>query len=175
MQNQGNADYPFNVQQDIISLYLHESKIQASLADIPMQARLVLGFVKPSVDIASVGRKIKSIFPSATVILASSSGLLCSRMKEMPLDNLYGDGIEGSDITLLLMSHRIIKNIHVANIRLGKEINNPKIILPKVRENATTVWHQFVIRSLEREELIQYLNRNEIGSIIHYPIPPHLS
>lgn len=126
MQNQGNADYPSNVQQDIISLYLHESKIQASLADIPMQARLVLGFVKPSVDIASVGRKIKSIFPSATVILASSSGLLCSRMKEMPLDNLYGDGIEGSDITLLLMSHRIIKNIHVANIKLGKEISNPK-------------------------------------------------
>lgn len=59
--------------------------------------------------------------------------------------------------------------------RYLKEINNSKIILPKVRENATTVWHQFVIRSLEREELIQFLNRNEIGSIIHYPIPPHLS
>ena len=56
-----------------------------------------------------------------------------------------------------------------------KEINNPYILLPSVREGATTVWHQFVVHCSEREQLIQYLNRNEIGTIIHYPIPPHLS
>lgn len=37
------------------------------------------------------------------------------------------------------------------------------------------VWHQFVIRTSRREELIAYLNEREIGTIIHYPIPPHLS
>ena len=37
------------------------------------------------------------------------------------------------------------------------------------------MWHQFVIRSSVREELISYLNEREIGTIIHYPIPPHLS
>lgn len=55
------------------------------------------------------------------------------------------------------------------------ELHNPKLILPKVREGATAVWHQFVIRTKERDALIAYLNEKEIGTIIHYPIPPHLS
>lgn len=59
--------------------------------------------------------------------------------------------------------------------RYLKEINHPKIMLPQIRENATTVWHQFVIRCTEREKLMAYLNSHEIGTIIHYPIPPHLS
>ena len=57
----------------------------------------------------------------------------------------------------------------------SKGINNELLLLPKVRENATTVWHQFVIRCKKRDELIEYLKEKEIGSIIHYPIPPHLS
>ena len=59
--------------------------------------------------------------------------------------------------------------------RYLREIENPKLVLPKVREGATAVWHQFVIRTSLREELISYLNDREIGTIIHYPIPPHLS
>ena len=56
-----------------------------------------------------------------------------------------------------------------------EEIHNPKLILPKVRDNATCVWHQYVIRCEERDELIEYLKAKGIGTIIHYPIPPHLS
>jgi dTDP-4-amino-4,6-dideoxygalactose transaminase len=37
------------------------------------------------------------------------------------------------------------------------------------------VFHQYVIRSRQRDALISYLNEHEIGTIIHYPIPPHLS
>ena len=59
--------------------------------------------------------------------------------------------------------------------RYSAEIKNPKIKLPQVRENCTAVWHQFVIRCEERERLIEYLDANGIGTIIHYPIPPHLS
>jgi len=55
------------------------------------------------------------------------------------------------------------------------KLNNANIILPSVRENAESVWHQFVIRCSERDKLIDYLNENNIGTIIHYPIPPHLS
>ncbi|MDO4323074.1 MAG: DegT/DnrJ/EryC1/StrS family aminotransferase [Lachnospiraceae bacterium] len=54
-------------------------------------------------------------------------------------------------------------------------IENPLIRLPGIREGATSVWHQFVVRCTEREALIKYLNEKEIGTIIHYPIPPHLS
>mgnify|MGYP006314498195 CR=1 FL=1 len=56
-----------------------------------------------------------------------------------------------------------------------KNIKNEKIILPKVREKCSHVWHQFVIRCEKRDELIQYLEEKGIGTIIHYPIPPHLS
>ncbi len=56
-----------------------------------------------------------------------------------------------------------------------KELKNDKIILPKIRAGATHIWHQFVIQCKEREELITYLDQKGIGTIIHYPIPPHLS
>ena len=59
--------------------------------------------------------------------------------------------------------------------RYLSEIKNPCIELPKVRAGATSVWHQFVIRLGERDKLISYLNEREIGTLIHYPIPPHLS
>lgn len=56
-----------------------------------------------------------------------------------------------------------------------EKLHNDKIELPRLREGATTVWHQFVIHCKRRQELIDYLNEKEIGTIIHYPIPPHLS
>mgnify|MGYP001008962769 CR=1 FL=1 len=55
------------------------------------------------------------------------------------------------------------------------EIKNPLIELPKTRENATHVWHLFVIKCKNREKLQQYLLEHGIGTVIHYPIPPHMS
>lgn len=57
------------------------------------------------------------------------------------------------------------------------EIHNKKIKLPRKREGDGNrhVWHQFVIRCSEREALISYLKDRGIGTLIHYPIPPHLS
>lgn len=54
-------------------------------------------------------------------------------------------------------------------------IMNKNICLPRIRKGTKPVWHQFVITSEKREKLIDYLNEKEIGTIIHYPIPPHLS
>ncbi len=59
--------------------------------------------------------------------------------------------------------------------RYTKERKNAKIMLPKIREGATHIWHQFVIRCESRDELMKYLDEKNIGTIIHYPIPPHLS
>ena len=55
------------------------------------------------------------------------------------------------------------------------ELKNDKITVPKIREGATHIWHQFVIKTDLRDELINYLDEKNIGTIIHYPIPPHLS
>lgn len=59
--------------------------------------------------------------------------------------------------------------------KYAEKINNPLFILPKRREGCGHVYHQFVIRCKYRDELINYLNEYKIGSIIHYPIPPHLA
>lgn len=54
-------------------------------------------------------------------------------------------------------------------------INNPLIHLPGISREADCVWHQFVIRCDRRDELMEYMADSGVGSIIHYPIPPHLS
>lgn len=82
------------------------------------------------------------------------AGLLRVRLRHM--DELTGDKVE------------------IAR-RYSEEIHNDKIHLPRLAEGATGVWHQYVIRCEERDKLIYYLNKKEIGTIIHYPIPPHLA
>lgn len=59
--------------------------------------------------------------------------------------------------------------------RYLRELTNNNIELPRIREGATHIWHQFVIKTKHRDELISYLDKRGIGTIIHYPIPPHLS
>ena len=53
-------------------------------------------------------------------------------------------------------------------------ITNPLLQLPKIRPNCDAVWHQFVVMVKNRQQFIDYLNECGIGTIIHYPIPPHL-
>jgi dTDP-4-amino-4,6-dideoxygalactose transaminase len=53
--------------------------------------------------------------------------------------------------------------------------NCPNIILPFVPDWAEPVWHLFVIRSQQRDELQQKLRDSNIDTMTHYPIPPHLS
>ncbi|MFI5451847.1 DegT/DnrJ/EryC1/StrS family aminotransferase [Pedobacter sp. UC225_61] len=48
------------------------------------------------------------------------------------------------------------------------------IILPTTAKDATHVYHTFVIRTENRDKLQAYLTNNGIGTLIHYPIPPHL-
>ena len=62
----------------------------------------------------------------------------------------------------------------ICNCYLEK-IKNNQIELPQIREGATHVWHQFVIRCKDRDMLLNYLKDKGIGTIIHYPIPPHLA
>jgi len=51
-----------------------------------------------------------------------------------------------------------------------KEITNSKISTPVIRNNEFHAFHLFVIRSKGRQNLINYLKINGIGSSIHYPI-----
>ena len=58
--------------------------------------------------------------------------------------------------------------------RYSREINNDKIVLPILpKENASHVWHLFVIRTSERQKLQEHLSESGVQTLIHYPIPPH--
>ena len=59
--------------------------------------------------------------------------------------------------------------------RYLEKIQNPLIELPGIPPGSTTVWHQFVIRSEYRDQLQEHLLKYDIQTLIHYPIPPHLS
>jgi dTDP-4-amino-4,6-dideoxygalactose transaminase len=48
------------------------------------------------------------------------------------------------------------------------------LILPKVHPNATHVFHLYVIRTTKRDDLQKHLQNSGIGTLIHYPVPPHL-
>ena len=50
--------------------------------------------------------------------------------------------------------------------------NLPEELL--LRKNGNSVYHIFAIRSKRRDEIIQHLKENGIGTGIHYPIPIHL-
>lgn len=49
-----------------------------------------------------------------------------------------------------------------------------EIILPYTHANATHVYHLYVIRTESRDALQQFLTEKGIGTMIHYPVPPHL-
>lgn len=53
------------------------------------------------------------------------------------------------------------------------EIKNDKIVLPVWDFSNNHVFHLFVIRTPDREDLQEYLTQNTIQTVIHYPIPVH--
>lgn len=55
-----------------------------------------------------------------------------------------------------------------------ENIHNPKIVLPKVVDYNSHVFHIFPILCKQRNELQNYLTENGVQTLIHYPIPPHL-
>jgi dTDP-4-amino-4,6-dideoxygalactose transaminase len=57
--------------------------------------------------------------------------------------------------------------------RYLSEIKNDKIVLPFWDLSDNHVFHLFVIRTENRQELQDYLLNNDIETVIHYPIPPH--
>ncbi|MBL1320390.1 MAG: DegT/DnrJ/EryC1/StrS family aminotransferase [Methylophaga sp.] len=55
----------------------------------------------------------------------------------------------------------------------SKSLVNTDIVLPYVPEYAEPVWHLYVIRSGHRDTLQQYMDKQGVSTVIHYPIPPH--
>lgn len=58
--------------------------------------------------------------------------------------------------------------------RYLKNLNREVYVLPSVPDWAEPVWHVFAVRTPIRDKVMQHLADKGIGSMIHYPVPPHL-
>lgn len=65
-----------------------------------------------------------------------------------------------------------VKRREIALFYLNNIVNN-KITLPQYKDNDSHVWHVFIVRTKERDELQKYLSECGVQTLIHYPTPPH--
>ncbi len=54
------------------------------------------------------------------------------------------------------------------------KLSGGNVALPRVSEWADPVWHLFVVRHPQRDQLKQKLSERGVGTLIHYPVSPHL-
>jgi dTDP-4-amino-4,6-dideoxygalactose transaminase len=54
-----------------------------------------------------------------------------------------------------------------------ENIKNPAVVLPSVENWESHSWHLFVVRTKNRQQLMDYLLSKGVGTNVHYPLPPH--
>ena len=52
-------------------------------------------------------------------------------------------------------------------------IKNPLITIPDILPDSQNVYHIYPILCEKRDDLQEFLKENGVGTVIHYPIPPH--
>ena len=76
------------------------------------------------------------------------------------------------DVKLKHLDSDNVKRREIAKFYL-ENIKNEKIILPKVHNENSHVWHIFAIRTSNRDALKSFFEERGIQTLIHYPIPSH--
>jgi dTDP-4-amino-4,6-dideoxygalactose transaminase len=64
---------------------------------------------------------------------------------------------------------KVIASIYLARLKSTGDLQLP-VTLPE----ASHVYHLFVVRTLWRDKLKDYLKSFQVDTMVHYPIPPHL-
>ena len=100
--------------------------------------------------------------------------------KERYISNYIGRNSRLDEIQATVLRIKL-KNLDFCNARrreIAKTYSNYlkdfPVTLPLVRSNASHVFHLYVIRLKNRENLINFLKKRNIFPGIHYPIPIHL-
>ena len=108
--------------QAMASLYLTPQEIATRLEPYRDQMRLAIGFIQPNLDISSIASQLKQALGSnCAVVLSTSAGVLCSQDCGRPLPNMYGNGIEGDHIAVLLFRNDMVDKVHIETIDLAMD------------------------------------------------------
>jgi len=76
------------------------------------------------------------------------------------------------NVKLKYIENETVRRQEIATQYLNK-IKNKLVKLPSVSHPSAHVWHLFVVQCENRLSLQNWLEKNEVQSLIHYPIPPH--
>ncbi|MBW8865692.1 MAG: DegT/DnrJ/EryC1/StrS family aminotransferase, partial [Verrucomicrobia bacterium] len=89
--------------------------------------------------------------------------------------NYRMEGIQGAvlDIKLKHLPQWTSERQRVAK-RYAELLKDTPLQLPKEASFAESVWHCYVVRHPRRDELKKYLEANQVGCALHYPLPLHL-
>ena len=89
--------------------------------------------------------------------------------------NYRMEGIQGAVLNVKL---KYLEQWTAARRRLahryGELLKDSSLQLPKEQEGVESAWHLYVVRHPQRDALKEWLEKNGIGSAVHYPIPLHL-
>mgnify|MGYP000609054539 CR=1 FL=1 len=77
-------------------------------------------------------------------------------------------------VKLPLLDDDNARRVHLANIYLDRLKGCKGLVLPRTEDACTHVWHVFVVRHEARDLLQKKLAAQGVGTMIHYPVPPHL-
>ena len=78
------------------------------------------------------------------------------------------------DIKLKKLNSENKQRVEIAENYLKQLANVSDLILPVLAEGCTSNYHLFVIRTKRRNELQKHIQEKGIGTVIHYPVPPHM-
>ena len=101
-----------------------------------------------------------------------------SKVKYVNLEQGYNSRMDEIQAAVLRVKLRHLDEWNERRRQIAEyyleRLQNTGLGLPYVPEWAAPVWHLFVIRTKQRDTLQKYLQQQGIGTLIHYPIPPHL-
>ena len=101
-----------------------------------------------------------------------------SKVKYEHIEAGYNSRLDELQAAFLRVKLRVLddwnnKRQSVASL-YNEGLKNLPIKLPFVPEWAVPVWHLYVIATPHRDELQEFMAARGIGTVIHYPKPPHL-
>jgi dTDP-4-amino-4,6-dideoxygalactose transaminase len=78
-------------------------------------------------------------------------------------------------VGLIGLDHRNARRREIAAL-YGRELaGHQSIVVPAVPDWAEAVWYAYVVQVSNRSRVQEILRARGVGTLVHYPIPPHLS
>ena len=101
-----------------------------------------------------------------------------SRVKYVNEVQGYNSRLDPLQAAILGVKLRVLDEWNARRARIASrysaELDLPELTLPGTISGVESVWHLYVVRHPRREKLQEALHKTGIGTLIHYPIPPHL-